>query len=87
MNAAPTKETKMTTTGYIVVAPYTPGAEPVEVSEHRTLAQARTEAFRYQDRRPDLRGQDVRILRALGRKNGSRDCPDGRERKFVEYGW
>lgn len=74
----------MMTTGYIVVAPATPGAAPREQSEHRTLAAARREADKYSGRR-DLTCLDVRIVRAVGPRNGSRDRPDGRERKFVEY--
>ncbi len=74
----------MKTTGFIVSAPSVPGAVPTEQSEHRTLADARIESRNWHSRK-DLKAHDVRIDRALGPKNGSRDNPDGRERVFVEY--
>lgn len=70
---------------YVLIAPWTPGATPREVFEG-SLRECRNEAAKYAARRPDIkRGVDLRIDRCVGRKNGSRDVPDGRPRVFVEY--
>jgi len=74
------------TSGFVVVAPATPGAIPTEQGEFSTLSAARREAMKYNARK-DLRTMDVWIMRCVGRKNGSRDNPDGRERQFVENGF
>jgi len=51
---------------YVVTAPKTPGATPVALATCSTLREARREARRVSQDRPDLKGQDVRIDRQDG---------------------
>ena len=56
-----------TRTPYTVTAPRTPGATPSVIGTADTLTEARQIAAQFRHR-PDLRGQDVRIDDATGRK-------------------
>lgn len=68
---------------FIVCAPMYSNDLPREMSEHCSIYAARREAKKYHA--TVEHETDVEILRVVGRKHGSRDMPDGRQREFVEY--